>query len=247
MRSRQFSTFLFVAASLGACQAKKAPTSADAAAGASSAVSALAAKNAADAKEAARQRKWAMPSGPLLAVEAGGGVGAIRLGANVGTIERLMDKPCEVRTEELCRYITRGIDFHLDGGVTQWIHIQRAGRSAGVDFKGEPVEFGFFNGAIPPDLRLGMVPAAIKQYLGPPDRIENVAQPNPNSTVARDYYPGLVIEYDRHTNGKFIMGGIQIMKDPLGRPGYEYPPRSAGVLPEGARATATEPRRQVVR
>lgn len=180
-----------------------------------------------DARQAAHARRWAPPNGPMLAIEAGKGVGAIRIGATVATIERLMDKRCEVLTEALCRYITRGVDFHLVGGITNWIHVQRAGRPAGNDFRGEPVEFGFFNGAIPPDLRLGMIPSAIQEYLGPPERIEPVAQPNPASLVARDYYPGMVIEYDRYTNGKIIMGGVRIMKDPLGRPGYEYVPRNA--------------------
>lgn len=182
-----------------------------------------------DARQAARARRWAPPNGPMLAIEAGKGVGAIRIGATVATIERLMDKRCEVQTEELCRYITRGVDFHLVGGITNWIHVQRAGRPAGNDFRGEPVEFGFFNGAIPPDVRLGMIPAAVQEYLGPPERIEPVPQPNPASLVARDYYPGMVIEYDRYTNGKIILGGVRIMKDPLGRPGYEYIPRGAAI------------------
>jgi hypothetical protein len=229
---------------LGACKSKKEPTIEDMALAAVSA-SASATGNAADAKEAARRRKWAMPSGPMLPVEAGSGLGAIRIGATAATIERLMDKPCEVRTEELCRYITRGVDFHLEGGVTQWIHVQRAGRPAGVDFKGEPVEFGFFNGAIPPDVRLGMVPRAVQQYLGPPERIESVPQPNPASIVARDYYPGLVVEYDRYTNGRIILGGIRVMKDPLGRPGYQYVPPEPPAHPPGA--ASARPHQPIVR
>jgi hypothetical protein len=131
-----------------------------------------------------------------------------------------------VLTDELCRYVTRGVDFHLQGGYTEWIHVQRAGRPAGVDFRGEPVEFGFFNGAIPPDLRLGMVPAAIQQYLGAPERVEPVPEPNGGNMVSRDYYPGLIVEYDRYTNGRIIMGGLVIFKDPYGRRGYEYVPQA---------------------
>jgi hypothetical protein len=244
MRSRSFLVLVLTLASAAACKAKKkTPTSAELAAAASSAV----AKQAADAKEAARRRKWAQPSGPSLAVQAGLGVGAIRLGATIGTIERLMDKPCEVKTEELCRYVSRGVDFHLEGGYTTLIHVQRAGRPAGVDFNGEPVEFGFFNGAIPPDLRLGMVPKAIQEYLGPPERIEPVAQPNPASIVARDYYPGMVIEYDRYTNGKIIMGGIQIMTDPYGRPGYTYEPPAPRVAAGAGGGAAAKTRRDLVR
>jgi hypothetical protein len=183
-----------------------------------------------DAREAAHARRWSPPSGPMLAIEAGKGVGAIRIGATVATVERLMNKRCEVLTDEVCRYVTRGVDFHLIGGIVNWIHVQRAGRPAGNDATGEPVEFGFFNGAIPPDIRLGMVPSAVQEYVGPPERIEPAPQPNPATLVASDYYPGMVVEYDRFTNGKIIMGGVRIMKDPLGRPGYEFVPRNTAAL-----------------
>jgi hypothetical protein len=239
MRSRPFIALVLVAAAATGCNSKKEPTTEDIAAAASAALDAPKV-NEAEAKEAARRRKWAPPSGPMLAVIAGEGVGPIRLGATVGTIERLMDKPCEVLTEELCRYVSRGVDFHLLGGLTDWIHVQRAGRPAGVTFEGEAVEFGFFNGAIPPDIRLGMVPKAVQQYLGPPERIENYAQPNPASMVAVDYYPGMAIEYDRFTNGKIIMGGIRIMKDPLGRPGYRFVPPQPPE-PTAAAEAPTEP------
>jgi len=198
-----------------------------------------------DAREALRRKKWAPPSGPMLSIDAGQGVGAIRLGATVSTIERLMEKRCEVLTDEVCRYVSRGVDFHLQGGTTSWIHVQRAGRPAGVDGNGEAVEFGFFNGGIPPDLRLGMVPKAIQQYLGPPERIEQVPQPNPASLVARDYYPGLVIEYDRYSNGNIIMGGVRVLKDPEGRPGYTYVPPSEA-SPSVANAGGAAPKHKDV-
>ncbi|HEV8549892.1 MAG TPA: hypothetical protein VGQ57_12705 [Polyangiaceae bacterium] len=177
-----------------------------------------------DAREVARRKKWALPSGPMLSIDPGKGLGPIRLGATVGTVERLMDKRCEVLTEDLCRYISRGVDFHLLGGTVEWIHVQRAGRPAGTNSQGEPVDFGFFNGAIPPDVRLGMIPKAVQEFLGPPERVEPVPQPNPATIVARDYYPGAVIEYDRYSNGKFILGGVRIVKLASGERPYEYAP-----------------------
>ncbi len=77
-----------------------------------------------------------MPTGPSLAIEAGKGVGAIRFGATVATIERLMEHRCEVLSENLCRYHTRGVDFHLVNGVLAKVHVQRAGRPAGNDMTG---------------------------------------------------------------------------------------------------------------
>lgn len=225
-----------------ACSTSNAPSPEDLAAAAASV-----GVRQAEAREAARQRKWAPPSGPILPVEPGSGLGAIRLGANVATIERLMGKPCEVRTEDLCRYVSHGVDFHFLGGVTEWIHVQRAGRSAGNDYKGEPVEFGFFNGAIPPDLRLGMVPSAIQEYLGPPERVEHIPQPNPATLVSRDYYPGIVIEYDRYTNGKIIMGGMRIVKAPPGRAVYRFTPPPPRERPSGIGGAPAKRKREVVR
>jgi hypothetical protein len=155
-----------------------------------------------------------LPTGPSLAIEAGKGVGAIRFGATVPTIERLMDHRCEVLSENLCRYHTRGVDFHLVNGVLAKVHVQRAGRPAGNDMSGKKLEFGFFNGGIRPDLALGMTPKAMQEYLGLPERIEPVPEPNPQNMVARDHYPGLVIEYDRYKNGKIIFAGAVVFRDP---------------------------------
>ena len=152
---------------------------------------------------------------PILAVLAGQGVGPIRIGANVSQIERLMQHPCEVRSENLCRYVTRGVDFNLVGGLTHTIYIQRNGRPAGKDANGDDLEFGFFQGLIPPDLALGMLPQAIQEHLGKPYRAERVAGPNPQNMVYRHYYPGMTLEYDYWPEtGKLLLGGILIFKDP---------------------------------
>jgi hypothetical protein len=172
------------------------------------------------ANRSAQPRKAPMPmpvpgSTPLLAVLAGQGAGPIRLGANVAQVERLMQHPCETRSENLCRYATRGIDFNLVGGLTQSIYIQRSGRPAGKDADGNDIEFGFFYGMIPPDLRLGMLPEAVQEYLGKPRRAERVAGPNPQNTVYRHEYPGMTLEYDYWPETKrLILGGIRVFKDP---------------------------------
>jgi hypothetical protein len=149
-----------------------------------------------------------------MAIEPGQGVGAIRFGATVPTIERLMQHRCEVLSHNLCRYVTRGVDFHLVNGELAKVHVQRAERPAGRDARERPVTFGFFNGGIRPDLALGMTPRAMQEYLGPPERIEPVPEPNPQNMVARDYYPGLIIEYDRYKNGNIIFGGAIVFRDP---------------------------------
>ncbi len=59
-----------------------------------------------------------------------------------------------------------------------------------------------------------MTPKAMQEYLGLPERIEPVPEPNPQNMVARDHYPGLVIEYDRYKNGKIIFAGAVVFRDP---------------------------------
>jgi hypothetical protein len=139
-------------------------------------------------------------------------VGPIRLGASVATIERLMEAPCDLKTNDVCRYVVRAVEFDLKNGVTDRIIVQRHDRPAGPDANGQPQVYGFFNGNIPPGGGLGMIPKAIHELVGMPTSSETVTTPNDFNTVAREYYPGMVLEYDRYTNGSVILGGIVIEK-----------------------------------
>lgn len=125
-----------------------------------------------------------------------------------------MEAPCEVKTAEVCRYINRAVEFHLDDqGVTRQIVVHRKDRPAGLDVHGVPRAYGFFNGGIPPGVGLGMIPAAVLKMLGPPKSSERVTTENPNHTIDRDTYPGgLELEYDEYTNGKVMLGGVIIHK-----------------------------------
>lgn len=147
----------------------------------------------------------------MLAILAGKGVGPIRFGATRATVERLMEAPCDVATPTMCRYIARAIEFTLDNGVVSRIRVHRIGRPAGLGKDGRPVTYGAFNGAIPPDLRMGMLPWAIKEKLGEPKSVEKVSDPR-FSTEELDHYDGLTVEYDRMPNGKLVMGGVTITK-----------------------------------
>jgi len=156
-----------------------------------------------------------LPEGPVLAIQAGQGVGPIRIGATVATIERLMGAPCEVKTASVCRYIRRAVEFDLDkNGVTERIVVHRHDRPAGPDAKGEPQLYGFFNGAIPPGVGLGMIPKAVLEMLGPPLSSERVTTANDFNTVDRDTYPnGMVLEYDEYKKSNRVMlGGVIITK-----------------------------------
>jgi hypothetical protein len=150
--------------------------------------------------------RYLVPVGPRLAILAGQGVGPIRLGATVATIERLMGAPCEVKTPTLCRYSTRAVEFELgkDGGTVR-IHVHRMGRDAG-----DGKTYGVFNGAIPPDLQLGMTAKAVQEYLGQPESVEQGSKGAAPSTVVQHHYKGMILEYDELPTGRSALGGVRI-------------------------------------
>lgn len=179
---------------------------------ATASASAVASAAASAPTPAARARTIQVPVGPRFAILAGTGIGPIRFGATVATIERLMEAPCEVKTPDKCRYIVQAVEFELKDGVTDRIVIHRHERPAGPDAQGQPQVYGFFNGGIPPSLGFGMIPAALVKVLGQPTSVEKVTTANDFNTVERDTYPGMVLEYDRYTNGNLILGGVILTK-----------------------------------
>lgn len=160
---------------------------------------------------APQRRRWTAPSGPVLAILPGKGVGPIRIGATVATIERLMAAKCDVKTPEVCRYLERAVEFWLEKGAAKTIHVHRAGR-LGKDAQGQEVDYGFFHGAIPPDLQFGMIPRAIQEHLGPPQRVERSEALGAALNAEVHYYDGITLEYDRIENGNLVLGGAIIYK-----------------------------------
>jgi hypothetical protein len=152
-----------------------------------------------------------IPRGPRFAIVPGQGVGPIRPGATVATLERHMEAKCEQLTAKSCRYITRGIEFHLDekGAMTR-LHIHRPGRGAGSTDAGLELSWGPFNGRIPPDLAFGMLPTAIQEHLGPPKKVVSGAAGAHSQTAEQHFYEKMVLEYERLPNSKLVLGGIRI-------------------------------------
>jgi hypothetical protein len=155
---------------------------------------------------------WPIPGGPRLAILAGQGIGPIRFGATVPTIERHMQAPCDVKTETVCRYFARAVEFELAGGVLNAIKIHRMDRPAGNDGSGKARRYGVFNGAIPPDLSFGMLPEAIQKVLGPPKRIEKVEQGGENRTRELHHYDGMILEFDNLQDDLLALGAVRLMK-----------------------------------
>ncbi len=150
------------------------------------------------------------PVGPAFAVEAGKGLGPVRFGATVATVERLMELKCDEVTDTRCWMFDAGVEFELSQGAVSGITIHRFDRPV----SGHPdKKWGTFAGGIPPDIRITMVPEAVQEGLGPPTSSESLDGKNPNRTVRRDQYPGLELEYDLNPeNGRLMLGGIRVRR-----------------------------------
>ncbi len=152
--------------------------------------------------------------GTLFPIVPGQGIGPIRFGAKKATIERLMNAPCDDSTETLCRYVARGVDFTLKDDATVEMRVSRKGREAKRNAAGEIVEYGFFNGAIPPDLYFGMLPPAVQQYLGQPQKVEKITPMGPDGFSERHVYDGITLEYDAWSTGNLVLGAVVLTKSP---------------------------------
>jgi hypothetical protein len=152
------------------------------------------------------------PPGVRYPILAGEGVGPIRFGATKATIERLMAAPCEESTEKLCRYVTRGVTFELEGGAVSVIRVSRKGRAAITTPDGSIREYGFFPGNIPPDLYFGMLPAAVQAAIGAPQKVEPVSPMGADGFSERHVYDGMTLEYDRWSNGNLVLGAAILTK-----------------------------------
>jgi hypothetical protein len=165
--------------------------------------------------------RFPIPTGPMLEIIPGAGLGPIRFGATIETIERHMQAPCDYVDEGVCRYVGRAAEFHLSDGVVGRIKVHRRDRPAGKNEQGEPAVYGIFNGAIRPDLQVGMIPEAIQEVLGPPARVERIENPGPNHEVERHFYPGMQLTYDRLDNGKLALGEVELLRDPAATKAWE--------------------------
>jgi hypothetical protein len=178
-------------------------------AAATTASAAVAAQSSASASPVVRNPR-PRPSGPSFAVMAGEGLGPIRFGSTVATVERHMQSKCEELSEKRCRYISAGIELELTNGAVSGMVVHRFERPV----EGSPdKKWGMFAGGIPPKVTLMLVPEAVIEELGQPRRTEEVTGENPNWTVRRDIYDGLVLEYDKNrANDRLMLGSIRVVK-----------------------------------
>lgn len=155
-----------------------------------------------------------VPVGPALLISPGEGVGPVRFGAKLSTIQRLMEADCTELTEDKgiqwCRYQPHAVDFGLENDKLVTIHVHGSereftpGRGLGVDNS-----YGVFRGAFLNKAQLGMYPKFVDQ--GKPLRVQKV-EPGRFPTVEKHYYENMVLEYDRLKNGNVVLGGVVLTK-----------------------------------
>jgi len=151
-------------------------------------------------------------TGPSMPILPGQGIGPIRFGATKATVERLMGLPCDDATDTLCRYLGRAVDFKLTDGAVTEIRVSRKGREAKRAPDGSIMEYGFYNGALLPDLYFGMRPEALQEQLGKPQKIEKISPPGPDGFAERHVYDGVTLEYDAWSNGNLVLGAAILTK-----------------------------------
>lgn len=149
--------------------------------------------------------------GNELLIEPGTGIGAIRFGTYVETLERLLQSKCDILTATRCVYVDLAIEFELDGGVVRKMKAERRDRVvSGLPPQDERL-FGSFKGQVPPGAMLGLHKHVLEEEFGKPQREEPIDPPGPNGLVARTFYDGLVFEFDKLPNGNTVLSSIEVI------------------------------------
>lgn len=148
-------------------------------------------------------------TGPALEILQGEGLGPIRIGATVPTIERLMSAPCEEKSEKACRYQSRAVEFLLDdkGAAVEMI-VHRGERPIGATQR----VYGIFRGRARKGLAPMMLQTAVRELYGAPLKVDPIKDGGPAGTVEIYTYNGMRIEFDRLANGNVVVGAIHILK-----------------------------------
>lgn len=153
---------------------------------------------------------WHVPVGPTLLIEPGKGMGPIRFGAHLDTIERLIGEPCEEKRQDsphllACRYSAQAVEFLLTDDALTTIHAHRLGRPFHKDPK---PDFGIFNGRFVGGAAIGMLMSGVQELLGKPKAVHSVKDPNPYGTIEIHDYDGFSLEYDRLDPDRVVLGGV---------------------------------------
>ena len=157
---------------------------------------------------------WHVPVGITLVIAPGKGLGPIRFGARLDTIERLMAEPCEQKKQEgphvlVCRYSAQAVEFFLSDGELSAVRVHRLGRPF-IGTQPKP-DFGIFNGRFEGGASLGMLMSGVQELLGKPKAVHAVKDANPYGTIEVHDYDGFTLEYDRLDADRVVLGGARLV------------------------------------
>ncbi len=168
------------------------------------------------------------PVGPPLVFLPGKGVGAIRFGATVETIERHMQAPCDKKTEDRCLYVRAAVEFFLEDGVVKRIKAHRRDRKV-TDPPADGEKFyGSLSGLVQPRIMMLLHRHVVLEEFGEPKKKEEISPPGSDGLVERHFYDGINLEYDKIENGNVVLSGIEIY--PSETP-YAAPRADGGLTP----------------
>jgi hypothetical protein len=158
------------------------------------------------------------PTGPGLLVYVGKGVGPLRFGAYVSTIERLLRAPCDYRTEIRCVQFDRALDLTLEDGVLSKIRVESPEHvPLGLGPKELGVNagrtFGAFNGLLEPKIVFGLHKHIVEEEYGKPKSEDAVKLEGPTGLIARAHYDHITFEYERIGNGNTILTAFVMTPD----------------------------------
>lgn len=212
--------WLLLACSKTEKQSSKVPPDSKAASSAKAAGAAKVAPKASSATSKAKANQHIIARlrvPPPLSVIPGEGLGPVRFGATLATIERLLNAPCTEKipandTQNLvCRYRAHAVEFHIKDGAVHKMHAHGSERSFGEAVNANRDTYGIFNGMVAPGIALGMYKKVVSKELGPAQRVETLEQEGVG-VVARHHYQGMTLEYDRLKNGNIVLASVILEK-----------------------------------
>jgi hypothetical protein len=148
--------------------------------------------------------------GPELVVLPGKGVGAIRFGTNLAKLQQLMEGQCDIQTETRCGYIRAASEFTLSAGVVSGMKFHRRDRRVPQAPAAGEQYYGSFNGGMRPNIMFGLLRDVVLKEFGSPTKTEPLT--GPDGQIQRDFYPGLILEYDRLENQKVVLSGMEVVR-----------------------------------
>lgn len=190
-----------------------------------------------------KPEQFAIPVGPKLMALPGRGLGPVRFGASLSTIERLIGATCTTKSETLCRYAPHAVEFLLEDGKLAEIRIQGDERPFPGGGGTPDNTYGIFNGVLPPKVELGMYQHVVEEQIGAPLKTEQLDPPQGNTVLRLTYANNTVLEYDKLSNGNTVLAGIILKPDAeaiaAARAAALAPPAAIGSATAAAAASAT--------